>query len=188
MTDYGKLKVPKSDGFEAIMRQYELVGRSISDRKFYEKFVATIDPSIKLSAWQQFMLRMRKDVKARREELIKRVQDGELNELKMEEDAMKGVLAISNITVNEIMKNPALLEKIPVKERLGFLFKAMKSRDSRATVALKKNAEDRKATMFEDLIKGAQYGEIINDETKSIDKPKEEETVEFSPEQVEEHA
>jgi hypothetical protein len=181
--DYGKLKVPRSAAFESIMRTYELHGRTMSMRKFYDQHVKLLDPNIKLAAWQQFMARFHKDTNTRRDLIIKKVQDGELTELKLEEKTMKGILSIANITIDDIINNPALLESIPLKERVSWLFRAMKSRDSRANTVLKKSAEDRKATMFEDLIKGAQYGEIINDETKVLDQPKE---VIFSSESVKE--
>ena len=51
---------------------------------------------------------------------------------------------------------------------MKWLFGAMKARDSRMVALTKVQAEKRKTTMFEDMLQGAQYGEVEEEEIKDF--------------------
>jgi len=87
----------------------------------------------------------------------------------LEESSLKNIFAISERTLDDLVTHPELLIAVPVKERMKWLFAAMKARDSRMVALTKVNAEKRKTTMYEDMLQSAQYGEIEESEFDEID-------------------
>ena len=74
---------------------------------------------------------------------------------------------------------------------MKWLFESMKARDSRAGVILKKKDVDRKQNIYEDMIKGAQYGDAIEGEDVEDVEPEIEEPnpeKEFNPEEFKDEA
>jgi len=91
------------------------------------------------------------------------IEGGESNAT-MEESSLRNIFAISEHTLDELVEHPELLVAIPVKERMKWLFQAMKARDSRMVALTRVQSEKRKTSLYEDMIQGAQYGEIEEDE------------------------
>jgi len=162
--DYGKSPVPQSPHFNAIMRKYDAVGKYISIRKFFRDCVGKVDQSITLRMWQGFMKKYNKGIQEKAQQIIDNSQNKELSEMQLEERSIKKILQIADISLEEVMQNPEILSSIPIKDRMGWLMGVMKARDSRMNVLIKKTSEDRKANMYEDIMKGAQYGAVEADE------------------------
>ena len=89
----------------------------------------------------------------------------------MEEGSLRNIFAITEHTLDELVEHPELLVAIPVKERMKWLFQAMKARDSRMVALTRVQSEKRKTSLYEDMIQGAQYGEIEEDEFKDTTPP-----------------
>jgi len=172
----GTSKVAKSKYFEPIMKKYELIGRQTSIAKFHKDYVEPIDPEISYRQWKYFIEKFRKHAekkhRAMQERILKKTEETIMTEVKLEESSIKKILTLADLTLDEILEDPEKLEKIPAEQRMTWLFNAMKARDSRATVQIKKKEEDRKSNMYEDMMKGAQYGAIevdaIDDEDEDI--------------------
>ena len=184
---YGRSKLIAMPNFPTIIGQYELVGQHMSDRKFHKDYVSKIEPSISLNMWQSFMRKHNKHVRVKSEELMARVVDKKIQTSQMEEDSTRKILAIADVSLDEIVENPDLLKTVSVGKRMDWLFKAMSARDSRMGIMIKKNTENRKQTVMEELLKGAQYGDIEEDEVLDGEIRQEEvEVIESKAEPVEE--
>ena len=185
--DYGRSKVVSSEYFDIIMSKYELFGKHLSIRQFYRDYVAMIDPKVSYSMWQRFMQKHNKQIKIKAEAIMKRVTDKDVQVVQMEEDSAKKILAIADLTLDEIIKNPDLLNAVPIGQRLNWLFQAMKARDSRMNIKIKGQSEVRKQTVFDELLEGAQYGGLQPDEIiRGKIEQKQPKVIEVSPEPVEE--
>lgn len=205
--DYGNCKVPDSPQFKVIMAKYDLVGRHLSVSKFYRDYVKPLDEKLTLRQWKWFIDKFRKHVDKKiiqsTKNVLKKSEDASISEVQLEASSMRKLLAIADMTLDEMLANPQLLADIPIKERMAWLFQTMKARDSRTTVNIKNLTETRKVNMYEDMMRGAQYGaidaDVIKDPTdlppKQIEEAKEskpaikipinEETKEFVPEDIE---
>lgn len=176
LTDnFGQSKVPKSKHFKAIMAKYDLVGPHLSVREFHREYVSKIDPNISHKAWNNFMLRynseVRRQLQLRNERALKLSMDNAVTEKELEARSMRKMLAIADVTLDEIIKDPKLLGDIPIKERMDWLFKTMRQRDSRAAVIAKVQGENRKTNVYEDVMRGAQYGAMDADVIENRPKP-----------------
>lgn len=165
--------VTKSPHFETIIKKYNEVGTIMSNNKFHREYVSTIDPSISSRAWQTFMFRFNKKKQEKSNKILDKLADKQIKMSHMEDSSLRKILAITDITLDEIVGNPDLLKKIPIEQRMGWLFNTMKARDSRMTTITKIQSEKRKTSMYEDMLEGAQYGAIKEDEVLEyeIDKP-----------------
>lgn len=189
--DYGRSPVPKSPHFEIIMKKFQAFGGSLSDRKFHAEYVSQIDESISLGMWQTFMRKFRARVKAKTNKLIEKVEDLAVTENQMENSSMRKILAITEMTLDEIVADPELLKKIPVDKRMEWFFKEMKARDDRVKTQMAVREDVRKQTAYDELMSSAQYGAMdvdlveeespVQDEPAAIEAPKE---VTFDPDDL----
>jgi len=168
--------VTKSKHFETIMQKYDKFGKDISMRSFWSKYVKEIDPSITYKVWNSFMNKFKEQVVHRVDNIIEKYVDKTANENTMEKSSMKKIMQIADATLDDIINNPGLLASIPAKDRMSWLFSAMKAKDSRMVTVAKVKAEERKTNLYEDMLKGAQYGEI--QEGELIDSEDDDEVVE----------
>jgi len=159
-----KSSVNDSEAFGAIMEKYNLLGRSMSVCEFYREYVKTMDPNITLRIWKYYIKRLRLQITIRSEEITKKVTDNLATESSMENSAMRKIIAIGDLTLDKVIERPEILESIPIEQRLGWLFSAMKARDSRMVATAKVLGEKRKTNMYEDMLQGAQYGAIEADD------------------------
>lgn len=175
-----KSGVTKSLAFEKIMKSFESYGKMLPAEKFWREVVFTLDPNISLRQWTWFYNKNLKGMAVECIEKSREVQTKLINYKQSDEDGEKDslskILKIANITLDEVIEDPEKLAQIPPKMRIEWLFSAMKARDSRMTVILKKKENDRKETMFEELIKGAQYGSITEGEISEHIEEADEET------------
>lgn len=159
-----KSSVVSSPYFATIMDSYDKFGRSMSNQAFWKQYVVPVDPSIIYMTWIRFARSITKAVKTEQEIVLDKFIEKKKNENEMEKSSLQNILAISEATLDTLVENPNLLAQIPIKERMKWLFSAMKARDSRMVALTKVNAEKRKTTMYEDMIQAAQYGEISEEE------------------------
>lgn len=168
---YGKSTVPLMDHFETIMNKYNAIGKAMSVRAFYFEHVKAINPQITLRMWQNFMTKFNRQVQLKADKIIKLSEDKAINDMTLEERGMRKVLAITNITLDEVIQKPELLAQIPVSDRMKWFFQSMKSRDSRIGALVKKRDDDRKQTAYDDLMTQAQYGGLEYEDIPEEHKP-----------------
>jgi len=149
------------------MDSYDKFGRALSMKKFWERYVVPVDPKIIYMTWCRFVKSISKAVTTKQELILDKFVEKKATENEMEKSSLQNILAISNATLDALIENPDILAKVPIKERMKWLFSAMKARDSRMVALTKVNAEKRKTTMFEDMLQAAQYGEIEHEEFSS---------------------
>jgi hypothetical protein len=94
------------------------------------------------------------------ENILEKYIDSKVTESEMEQSSMKNIMAITNATIQDIVARPEILATIPVKERMKWLFSAMKAKDSRMVALTKVQSEKRKTTAYEDMLQAAQYGAV----------------------------
>lgn len=186
----------KSPRFAVIMDNHDKFGRKMSIRSFWLKYVVPEDPSITYQVWARYSKKISGSKKVFAVTLpapsapplspfasVENARDfpntiepmpgqslapiagGETNAT-MEESSLRNIFAISEHTLDELVEHPELLVAIPVKERMRWLFQAMKARDSRMVALTRVQSEKRKTSLYEDMIQGAQYGEIEEGEFK----------------------
>lgn len=171
ITKYGKSTVPMMDHFETIMNKYNAIGKSMSVRAFHAEHVKLINPQITLRMWQNFMTKFNRQVVIKAEKIIKLSEDKAVNDMTLEERGMRKVLAIANISLEEVIQKPELLAQIPMGDRMKWFFQSMKSRDSRIGALVKKRDDDRKQTSYDELMTQAQYGGVDYDDIPAEHKP-----------------
>jgi hypothetical protein len=152
--------ITKSPHFDAIMQKYEEVGSSYTNAKFFNEYVVKYDPSLKMRSWQNFMKKFNTGVTLKAQELIERVADKTVSTMQMEDNSLKKILAIADLSLDQIVENPNLLAAVPIGERMNWLFNSMKARSTRMVALTKVQQEKRKSSMYEDMLEGAQYGAI----------------------------
>lgn len=165
---YGKSLVPKMDHFEIIMAKYNAVGTSMSVRAFYDSYVKEINPLITLRMWQGFMAKFSRNVKAKASKVLELSEDRAVSDMDIENRSMRKIASIADVTLDELIKRPELLNQVSVDKRIDWLVKIMKARDSRITTLLKKREDDRKQTAYDELMSQAQYGEIDDAELSDV--------------------
>ena len=168
---YGKSTVPTMDHFETIMNKYNAIGKSMSVRAFYNEHVKLINPQITLRMWQNFMTKFNRQIQIKADKIIKLSEDKAVNDMTLEERGMRKILAIANISLEEVIQKPELLAQIPVGDRMKWFFQSMKARDSRIGALVKKRDDDRKQTSYDELMTQAQYGGVDYDDISSEHKP-----------------
>ncbi len=178
--------IEKSANYPLIMEKYESVGVFMTIREFYNDYVSKMGEGITENMWYKFMAKYNRKIQIKTEELIGRAANKKVTETQMEESSVKKILAIADVTLDQVVSNPELLNGVPLADRMAWLFSSMKARDSRMVAVAKLNAENRKTNMYEDVLKAAQYGDIKEGEIAdqgAIEPPKE--TVEFNPQDLE---
>jgi len=163
--------VTKSPHFEIIMKKYEEVGMAMSAQDFHKQYISKIEPAISVRVWQNFVKKFNQQVQIKAQELIDRIANKKVETAQMEDNSLRKLLAIADVTLDEVVKDPKILTAIPVSERMRWLFDAMKARDSRMTTLTKVQTEKRKTNMYEDMLEGAQYGAIDAEEASDGMKP-----------------
>jgi hypothetical protein len=185
----------KSPHFEIIMENYDKFGRKMNRKAFLQQYIHPYEPKITYKVWRNFLDKYNDKVVEKTTNIIEKYVDKHANENAMEKSSLQNILKISGATLEELINEPDILKSIPVKERMKWLFSAMKARDSRMVALTKVQAEKRKTSMFEDMLQGAQYGEVEEEEindfnqdppsqepSQEIPAPKlEAKVVEFSP-------
>lgn len=161
---FKRLKITGLPGFDAIMEKYDKIGANMSIKAFYRDFVSPVEESITLRQWEIFMTKYRGTVLSRVEKIMERSKKENLRIAELEQKGLKNVLELANITLDEVMTSPELLSSIPIKDRMGWLFKAMAARDSRIRTEIATRQENREQSFFEKLMDGAQYGGVNPDE------------------------
>lgn len=170
-----KSKVVNSPHFALIMDNYDKFGKSMANKEFWSRYVITLDPSIVYMTWMRFIKTITQEIDKKTLFVIDKFIDKKADENRMEKTSIQKILAISDITLDALVDDPNLLACIPIKERMSWLFQAMKARDNRMVTLTKVQAEKRKTTMYEDMMQAAQYGEI---EEGEFDEDQSEEEIE----------
>ncbi len=164
--------VTKSPYFDVIMKKYEEIGMHLSSTAFHRDYISKIEPGISLRTWQNYVRNLNKKVQIKVDKLIDRIANQKVETTKMEDTSLRKILAIADVTLDEVVENPKILATIPVSRRMQWLFNAMKARDSRMTTLTKVQQEKRKSSMYDDMLEGAQYGGIEPEEASDAMKPK----------------
>lgn len=159
-----KSSVLSSPHFATIMDSYDKFGRAMSAQAFWRQYIVPIDPKIIYMTWVRFANKISKEVVKKETIILDKFIEKKATENEMEKSSLQNILAISEATLDQLVESPEILAQIPIKERMKWLFQAMKARDSRMVALTKVNAEKRKTTMFEDMLQAAQYGEIDSEE------------------------
>jgi len=152
--------IAKSQHFDLIMSNYDKYGKKLSARKFWTDYIIPLEPSIKYLAWKRFVDKLNVEVTHRVENILEKYIDNKVTEAQMEKNSIRNIMAITDATIQDIIDRPEILATIPVKERMKWLFSAMKAKDSRMVALTKVQSEKRKTTMYEDMMQAAQYGEV----------------------------
>jgi hypothetical protein len=164
---YGKSRVTQSPLIGQILEKYTLLGQSMSMNKFYATYVKKMDPGISHRQWSYFMQKYMQNVREKSATLIEKAEDSTVTDMQLEESSLHKILTISDTMLDELVAHPEILATIPVSKRLGWLFSAMSARDSRAKVAILQKDIQRKQNIYEDMVKGAQYGALDADELRT---------------------
>ena len=103
-----------------------------------------LDSNLTLRMWQGFTRKWQEDITDKADRIIKLSHKKELSEMQLERDSLQKLLVIGNASLDDLIERPEILAKIPLRDRMKWLFGAMKSRDSRMNVLIKKKSEERK--------------------------------------------
>ena len=171
-----KSSVLQSPHIDVIMDKYDKFGSSMPVMTFWRDYVAPIDPKIGYMTWKRFINTIHKAVITKTDNIMTKIIDKKVKESEMEKNSISNILAISEATLDQLIKEPELLNKVPITERMSWLFRAMSARDSRMVAMTKVQAEKRKTSMYEDMMQAAQYGEIDENEFNNnlLEEPDEE--------------
>ena len=161
--NYGKSRVPKSPHFEQILENYTNFGSSMGHQQFLDKYIKDVDPNITLRMWRDFTKKLQAHADIKIQKAITVYSDKKVTEAEMEENSIRKVLSIAEVSLDEVMKDPSMLSAIPMKDRMNWFFQVMKAQNTRAIIKIKAHEEGRKTGIVEDAIRGAQYGEIEED-------------------------
>lgn len=157
---FKRLKITNLPSFDAIMDKYDKIGRNMSINAFYTNHVVPVEPSITEKQWRIFMGKLRAITLTHVETIMEKSKREALAMTQLEQNSLKNVYKIADITLQQILDSPSLLESIPLEKRTGWLFKAMAARDSRARTQIATRQEQREQSFFEKMMDGAQYGAI----------------------------
>lgn len=167
---FKRLKIIGLPGFDPIMEKYDKIGANMSISAFYRDFVKPVEPSITQRQWEVFIGKYRSMTLSHVETIMERSKKEALDLARLEQNSLKNVFKIADITLQEILDSPSKLEQIPIAQRTSWLFKAMAARDSRARTQIATRQEQREQSFFEKMMDGAQYGGI-DAETVPTDVP-----------------
>lgn len=190
---YGKSKVTRSPHVQIILEKYNLLGRTMSLNKFYTGYVHRYDSGITKRQWGWFIKKYIENVEIKAEKIVSLAEDKAVTDNKLEDGSIRNIYTIANLTLEELVKNPERLTEIPIEMRMKWMFEAMKARDSRANIFIKKKDVDRKQNVYEDMIKSAQYGDTVEEdeaeegEVEEIDEEPNPDK-EFNPEEFEDES
>ena len=168
--------IKASPHYESIMADYEKYKDTISKRQLYKDYVFSKDPNIKQDTWLSFVRRIEKKEKKEKVEaevtkklskipeapVIQAGTEATVDQLQM--NSIEHMITIGNLALQELASNPEAAKKIPVKERVGMLKDAMKIKNDRETLALKRRKDDREQSLFEEIMDAAQYGDVEEEE------------------------
>lgn len=160
---YRNMGVVKSRHFESIMLKYDAVGSVMAMNAFHREHIAPIDPKISLDAWKRFMRRFRKDTLIDTNKILQSSENKIVNSIVQEEKTLNKLSMLFDFTLDEILKDPEKMKGIPVETRASWFFAAMRARDARLRTGIKKRADDREQTAYDELMNEAQYsGDAID--------------------------
>ena len=165
---YGNSKVPQSPFFDTIMDRYRLIGLTMSDRQFYAHEVQPIDPSITLRAWQTFMKKFRSIVAVKSDRYAEMLADKNMTDVKMQANVGRKLAVIADASLQEAIENPEILMRIPIKDRMNWLFQAMKAQDSRAKTAIRAKQDMREQSLYDEMMNEARYSDETHDVEEEI--------------------
>lgn len=158
------------ENFELILDKYNKFGKDLQDTKFFRMFVSEINPKITWDMWYAFIRVFRYNIVVKRDKIIEAAEDNAVTMDLLEERSLKNLLSITNATIDSIINDPGVLNEMPVGKRLDVLFKAMKARDSRVQALVKKRADEREQTAYDELMQDAQYGSMTEEELNNMGK------------------
>lgn len=166
-------RVAKSPKYKEIMDAYYAYGSIMSIRHFYEEHVEKNDPTITPRAWEIFQKNLKEyHLTGEMIGLEPLVYDPNMDIAVQEEENLKKMMAIAGHTLDELIKDPKMLSCIKVGDRIKWLMDVMSARDARMNIALKKKEQDRKDTIWDEIMKGAQYGAITEGDISFAEEPK----------------
>lgn len=160
---FRRLKITLLPGFDAIMDKYDRIGVNMSVNAFYRDFVKPVEPSITERQWRVFIERLRGETVSHVAALVEKSKQEALVTHQMQGNTLKNLARLGEITIQELLDSPDLLNSIPRKERMSWFFNAMRAEDSRARTNLATIQDQREQSFFEKMMDGAQYGGIDPD-------------------------
>lgn len=157
-TQFKDHAITRSEHFLEIMQKYDAFGRHMSLKSFWSTYIQVMDPTISYRQWYYFMGKLDKMQRAYVKDALEKSNARALEESQLEQNSLKNILKISDISMAAVAENPDLIHTIPLTTRMRWFFQAMKARDSRAKTNLAKASEERQQSLFEKMMEGAQYG------------------------------
>lgn len=155
---FGKSAVARSPRFQQIMERWQFFGHTMSGIEFFRREVKTIDPQITEIQWNNFYKKLNKTIERRANAIIGRVATSRAEVLEAQERSIGKLTAIAEASLDDIIQNPSILLTVPVDKRLKILTEAMKAMDRRIGLGLKKRDDDRKQTLYDEMMNEARYG------------------------------
>lgn len=160
---FKRFAITRSPFFTEIMTLWRAIGGNFSKRGFYMSHVKRLDPNISQRQWEYFVDNLPEAINQHLVEAVTTAGPTVPHEEEMEKKALNNMLKVAGITLEQIANNPVILLSLPIKDRIKFLETAMKNRNARALVRLKERDDNRKQSLFEDLLEGAQYGGVTEE-------------------------
>lgn len=157
-TQFKEFALTKSEHFTVIMAKYDAFGRHMTLKAFWQQYIVPLDKSITYRKWYYFMGKLEDYQKSYIQKALAKSTEVALTEAKLEQNSLKNILQIADVSLQTIAENPELIASVPLNTRIRWFFSAMKARDSRAKTNLAQKSDEREQSMFEKIMEGAQYG------------------------------
>ena len=181
-TKFKEFAITKTKHFPVIMEKYDLFGRHMSLKDYWKQYIVPLDSGITYRQWYYFMGKLEDFQKTYIQQALKKSTEVALTEAKLEQNSLKHILQIADVSLQTIADNPELIGSIPLNTRVRWFFQAMKARDTRAKTNLAAKQDEREQSMFEKIMEGAQYGgfdaaavpveaEIVNQNQNAEEQP-----------------
>jgi hypothetical protein len=159
-----KAIIAKDPQFATILAQYRqqfiASGGKVNEKKFFEEYIHPLKPDYRMRNWYNFINKFKKQTGMVAALAVEAASIGPVltEEKKLETVMMSnetatalGIRAALNIgakALESIVNDPSILLTMTVKERADFLFKAMKSQDSRIHAIGKLKEDGREEAKF----------------------------------------
>lgn len=158
--------VDASPHIDAILADFEKYGWDMNHASFWREYVQPRDENIKQSTWAGYARRYKKRNEKNETKTVSVPSTPRKapNMEEMQKNSIEYMMEIGTKTLQELAEDEESMKKVPIKDRLNLLKDAMKIHNDIQSLALKQKKDEREQTIFEEIMNGAQYGDIEEDE------------------------
>lgn len=169
-------KLANSPHYREILKRYneefDKTNGKVVDKVFWKEVIVPLIPDYKLMSWYQFLRRW-KDSMGLRAVLAKPLLPSTVPDLQEQDEfaqrmlsnaeatqqGIKNALNVGTRALMELINNPEFLQKLPLKDQVELLFKAMRAQDSRIFALGKVREDKREQDKFDHVFRDSVGGD-----------------------------